>query len=242
VCGRFVQAASTTMLAEHFDVDELALDDPPLPSWNVAPRAEVLTIVDGRSERDGQAADAVRRMGRMRWGRVPSWAEDPGVGDRMINARAETLLEKPAFRTALERRRCIVPADGFYEWHRIGSRKQPMYIHDRSGAPLAFAGLWAVWRDPAVPDAPWLRSCTVVTTDANTTIAPVHDRMPVMLARDAWDRWLDRDVTDGEAVADLLRHAPDDLLELWPVSPRVNSARADDERLIEREDPLTLFG
>ena len=100
----------------------------------------------------------------MRWGLVPSWATDPGVGDRMINARAETVLEKPAFRTALERRRCIVPADGFYEWERVGSRKQPMYIHDRSGAPLAFAGLWAVWRDADVPDAPWLRSCTIVTT------------------------------------------------------------------------------
>jgi len=233
MCGRFVQAASPTMLADHFDVDELALDEPPMPSWNVAPRAEVLTIVD---------KDAARRLGRMRWGLVPSWAEDPGVGDRMINARAETLLEKPAFRTALERRRCIVPADGFYEWERIGSRTQPVYIHDRSGAPLAFAGLWAVWRDPATPDAPWLRSCTVVTTGANAMIAAVHDRMPVMLARDEWDRWLDRDMTDGEAVADLLRPAPDDLLELWPVSPRVNSARVDDERLIEREDPLTLFG
>jgi putative SOS response-associated peptidase YedK len=159
----------------------------------------------------------------------------------MINARAESVLEKPAFRTAIERRRCIVPADGFYEWERLGSRKQPMYIHDRSGAPLAFAGLWAVWRDPNVPDGPWLRSCTIVTTEANATVAPVHDRMPVMLASDAWDRWLDPAVTDGGAVVDLLRPAPDSLLELWPVSPRVNSARHDDERLIEREDPLTLF-
>jgi len=220
------------LLAEHFDVDEVALADPGAPSWNVAPRAEVLTIVD---------KDRTRRLGRMRWGLVPSWATDPSVGDRMINARAESVLEKPAFRTAIERRRCIVPADGFYEWERVGSRKQPMFIHDRSGRPLAFAGLWAVWRDPDVPDGPWLRSCTIVTTDANATVAPVHDRMPVMLAPDAWSRWLDRDITDGDAVVDLLRPAPDDLLELWPVSPRVNSARHDDERLIEREDPLTLF-
>jgi putative SOS response-associated peptidase YedK len=242
MCGRFVQVSLTTMLAEHFDVDELAFVGAPAPSWNVAPRAEVLTIVDGRSERDGEAADDVRRMGPMRWGLVPAWAPDPGMGDRMINARAETVLEKPAFRTALERRRCIVPVDGFYEWERVGSRKQPMYIHDRSDAPLAFAGLWAVWRDTDEPDAPWLRSCTIVTTDANATMAPVHDRMPVMLAADAWDRWLDREVTDGTAVVDLLRPAPDELLELWPVSPRVNSARNDDERLIQREDPLTLFG
>jgi putative SOS response-associated peptidase YedK len=233
MCGRFVQAAAPRLLAEHFHVDELALDEPAVPSWNVAPRAEVLTIVD----RDG-----CRRLGRMRWGLVPAWADDPGVGDRMINARAETVLEKPAFRTALERRRCIVPADGFYEWEKVGARKQPMYIHARSGAPLAFAGLWAVWRDAEDPDAPWLRSCTVVTTGANATLAPIHDRMPVMLPADAWDRWLDREVTDGDAVVDLLRPAPDDLLELWPVSPRVNRAGIDDERLVEREDPLTLFG
>lgn len=221
------------MLAEHFDVDELVFVDSPAPSWNVAPRAEVLTVDD---------KDGSRRLRPMRWGLVPAWASDPGVGDRMINARAETVLEKPAFRTALERRRCIVPADGFYEWERIGSRKQPMYLHARSGAPLALAGLWAVWRDATVPDGPWLRSCTIVTTAANSTVAPVHDRMPVMLAPDTWDRWLDRDLTDGEAVIDLLRPAADDLLELWPVSPRVNSARHDDARLIEREDPLTLFG
>src|SRR3954453_3888163 len=133
MCGRFIQTASPTMLAEHFDVDELLLDEPPVPSWNVAPRAEVLTIDD---------KEHVRRMGRMRWGLVPAWATDPGGGDRMINARAETVLEKPAFRRSLERRRCIVPADGFYEWERIGSRKQPMYIHARADEPLAFAGLW----------------------------------------------------------------------------------------------------
>jgi putative SOS response-associated peptidase YedK len=233
MCGRYVQASSPTLLAEHFDVDEIALDEPGAPSWNVAPRADVLTIVE---------REDVRRLGRMRWGLVPSWATDPGAGDRMINARAETVLEKPAFRTALERRRCIVPADGFYEWERVGSRKQPMYLHDRSGAPLAFAGLWAVWRDPDVPDAPWLRTCTIVTTDANATVAPVHDRMPGMLPRDAWARWLDRDETDRAAVVDLLRPAPVDLLELWPVIPRVKSGRHHDPHLVEREDPLTLFG
>jgi putative SOS response-associated peptidase YedK len=232
MCGRFVQTASTRTLAEHFDVDELLLDEPHAPSWNVAPRARVLAIDD---------KDDVRRLRSMRWGLVPAWAESSGVGDRMINARAETILEKPAFRTAIERRRCIVPADGFYEWEQVGSRKQPMYIRDRTGSPLAFAALWAVWRDADAPDAPWLRSCSIVTTEANTTLAPVHDRMPVVLGRHDWDRWLDRDITDGGAVVDLLRPAADDLLELWPVSPRVNSARNDDERLVEREDPLTLF-
>lgn len=221
------------MLAEHFHVDEIAIDEPVAPSWNVAPRAEVLTIVD---------KDDVRRLGRMRWGLVPSWAETPAIGDRMINARAESLVEKPAFRTAFERRRCIVPADGFYEWEAVPGRgKQPMYIHARSGEPLAFAGLWEVWRDASVPDAPWLRTCAIVTTDANATVAPIHDRMPVMLPADGWDAWLDRDLRDPGALVGLLRPAPDELLELWPVSARVNSARNDDETLIEREDPLTLF-
>ncbi|MGZ4713450.1 MAG: SOS response-associated peptidase [Acidimicrobiia bacterium] len=234
MCGRFVQASSPTVLAEYFDVEELALDEAPAPSWNVAPRAEVLSI----TEHEGR-----RRLGRMRWGLVPSWAEDPSVGDRMINARAESVAEKAAFRTALERRRCIIPADGFYEWQAgAGGRKQPVYIRNRSGSPLAFAGLWEVWRDADLADGPWLRSCTVVTTAANATIAPVHDRMPVMLDRSEWSGWLDRAEHDVAALTTLLDPAPDDLLELWPVGPRVNSARNDDARLIVREDPLTLFG
>lgn len=235
MCGRFVQAASTAQLVGHFHVDELALDDGPVaPSWNVAPRAEVLTIVD----RDG-----ARRMGRMRWGLVPSWAPDPSVGDRMINARAESIQEKPAFRPAFERRRCIIPADGFYEWQATGgARKQPVFITARDGAPLAFAGLWEVWRDPAAPDGEWLRSCAVITTSANDAVAPVHDRMPVMLGADEWSEWLERDEPDLDHLATLLDPAPEDLLVTWPVSARVNHARNDDASLIVREDPLTLFG
>ena len=200
------------MLAEHFHVDELALDDDPAPSWNVAPRAEVLTIVD---------QDGVRRMGRMRWGLVPSWAGDPSVGDRMINARAESVPEKPAFRHAFERRRCIIPADGFYEWQATGgSHKQPMFIAARDHAPLAFAGLWEIWRDAEDPDGGWLRSCAVITTGANQVVAPIHDRMPVMLAEGEWSEWLDRDGSDLAYLATLLDPAPDDLLITWPVSSR----------------------
>jgi putative SOS response-associated peptidase YedK len=232
VCGRFVQANSPTLLAEHFDVDELALAEEPEPSWNVAPRAEVLTIVE---------KDDHRRMGRMRWGLVPSWASDPGVGDRMINARAESVMEKPAFRAAFERRRCIIPADGFYEWQHTGAASQPMYIHARSGAPLAFAGIWEVWRDPGTPDAPLLRTCAVITTAANALVAPIHDRMPAMLDPSEWGAWLDRADHDIAQLATFLDPAPDDLLECWPVSTRVNNARNDGASLIEREDPLALF-
>ncbi|MEP6624158.1 MAG: SOS response-associated peptidase [Acidimicrobiia bacterium] len=234
MCGRFVQASAPTLLTEHFDVDELVLDELPAPSYNVAPRMEVLAVL----ERDRR-----RLMGPMRWGLVPSWADDLGIGDRLINARAETLTEKPAYRHAFERRRCIIPADGFYEWQTlVGGKKHPVFIRARDGAPLAFAGLAEAWRDRTQDAGPWIRTCAVITTRANGTLAPVHDRMPVMLDRADWDQWLDRDLTEASALEPLLVPAPDDLLEFWPVSTRVNAARNDDARLIEREDPLTLFG
>jgi putative SOS response-associated peptidase YedK len=233
VCGRFVQTSAPARLAEHFEVDEVVLDGPVAPRFNVAPRTEVLTVVERRG---------VRRLGRMRWGLVPSWATDPSVGDRMINARAESLVDKPAFRAALERRRCIVPVDGFYEWQATGGpRKQPMFVHDRTGATLALAGLWEVWRDPEAPESAGLRTCTIVTTAANATVRPIHDRMPVMLDRSVWDEWLAGE-EDPADLAALLAAAPDDLLDAYPVSTRVNRADQDDPTLIEREDPLTLFG
>ena len=233
MCGRFVQASAPTLLAEHFHVDELIVDATLEPHYNVAPRAEVLTIVD---------RDHTRSLGRMRWGLVPFWAETSAIGDHMINARAETLLEKAAFRSAFERRRCIVPVDGFYEWQATpGPKKQPMYIHSRDNAPLALAGLWESWRDQEAPGAPWLRTCSVITTNANSMMQPVHDRMPVILEEADWDEWLDREVTKVGTVVPMLGPPADDRLVMHPVSTRVNSARHDDATLIEREDPLTLF-
>ncbi len=233
MCGRFVQTSSPKLLVERFDIDEVVVEGELAPSYNVAPRAEVLTVI---------ARGGIRRLGRMRWGLVPSWATDATVGDRMINARAESVMEKPAFRNALVRRRCLVPADGFYEWQATGGRaKQPMFIRGRAPAPLAFAGLWEVWRDPDDPEPAPLRTCTILTTTANQCVAPIHDRMPVVLARAGWERWLSDD-DDAAAAAALLVPAPDDLLEAYPVSTRVNRAANDDASLIEREDPLTLFG
>jgi putative SOS response-associated peptidase YedK len=233
VCGRFVQASPPGLLAAHFDVDEVVDDAEGPPSYNVAPRAAVLTIVQ---------QDGVRRLDRMRWGLVPSWAPDLAVGDRMINARAESVLGKPAFRAAFERRRCIVPADGFYEWKATGAARQPMFLHRRDGTPLALAGIWEVWRDPDDVDAAPVRTCSIITTTANAVVAPVHDRMPVVLDRVEWSTWLAREIDDVAPLVTMLDPAPDAWLETWPVSPRVNKAEHDDPGLVDREDPLTLFG
>jgi putative SOS response-associated peptidase YedK len=250
MCGRFVQASSPELLVARFGVDELAATGHE-PSYNVAPRATVYAVRD-RAEDNGRR----RYLSDLRWGLIPSWAKDPKVGDRMINARAESLADKPAYERAFRRHRCLVPAEGFYEWQRRGSRKQPMFIHRRDGEPMAFAGLWAAWRDrdeggladsrrtagagdgdnqkSADPDGEWLRSCVIVTTNANDALAPLHDRMPVVLEERDWDRWLDPDSGDVDALTQLLRPASDDLLVAYPVGTAVNSADNDGPELVER--------
>ncbi len=226
-----MQASSPELLAARFGVDELTAARHE-PSYNVAPRATVYAVRD-RAGGDGGSADRRRYLSDLRWGLIPSWAKDPKVGDRMINARAESLADKPAYERAFRRHRCLVPAEGFYEWQRRGSRKQPMFIHRRDGEPMAFAGLWAAWRDEA-SDADWLRSCAIVTTNANNTLAPLHDRMPVVLEERDWDRWLDPDTGDVDALARLLQPASDDLLVAYPVGTAVNSADNDGPELVER--------
>jgi putative SOS response-associated peptidase YedK len=249
MCGRFVQASSPELLVERFGVDELAAPRHE-PSYNVAPRATVYAVRD-RAEDDRRR----RYLSELRWGLIPSWAKDPKVGDRMINARAESLADKPAYERAFRRHRCLVPAEGFYEWQRRGSGKQPMFIHRRDGEPMAFAGLWAARRDRGEggfadprgtagardgdsqkrvdPDGEWLRSCDIVTTSANDTVAPLHDRMPVVLEERDWERWLDPEAGDVDALARLLLPAADDLLVAYPVGNRVNSADNDDPELVE---------
>jgi putative SOS response-associated peptidase YedK len=210
MCGRYSLATGVDVLKGLFGIGGEA---PALaPRWNVAPTQPVAVVVV-TNERD-------RTLRTMRWGLVPSWAKDPSIGNRMINARAETLAEKPSFRDALRRRRCIVVADGFYEWKKEGTRKRPLWIRPRGGGVLAFAGLWDTWRSP---DGEVLDTCTIVTTRANGTMAPFHERMPVILPPAAWDRWLDPAPADPASFADLLGPAPDDLLEVREVSTRVNS-------------------
>ena len=226
MCGRYVQASSPDLLAERFGVDEVRIEQH-APLYNVAPRAEMPAV---RRRKD------VKVLSTLRWGLVPSWAKDPKMGDRLINARAEDVADKPAFRTAFARRRCLVPADGFYEWQpRPGQKKkQPMFVHRRDGEPMAFAGLWEVWRDRnAGEDADWLRTFAIVTTRPNDLLAPIHDRMPVILPESAWDTWLDPE-SEPAALEPLLVPAPDESLAVYPVSLLVNSADNDGPELVER--------
>lgn len=226
MCGRFVSTTPLTSLAEQLLVDEVRTDDD-RPSWNVTPRAEVAIVAE--------TAEHERVLDRVRWGLVPSWAKDLKIGDRQINARAETLRERPAFRHAFKKKRCLVPVDGFYEWQVIPGQKskQPVYIHRPGGELLVFAGLYETWRDKSDPDAPWIRSCAIITTEANATIAPVHNRMPVVLDAADHERWLDPDDEDVEALATLLVPAPDALLTWYPISMAVNRPGNNSPALLE---------
>ncbi|HYU39900.1 MAG TPA: SOS response-associated peptidase [Acidimicrobiia bacterium] len=236
MCGRFVQVSSPDLLVERFGVDEVATPRHE-PSYNVAPRATVYAV------RDRVVEDTRRRyLSELRWGLVPSWAKDPRSGDRMINARAESLADKPAYQRAFQKHRCLLPADGFYEWQPRGRRKQPMFIHRRDGEPMAFAGLWAAWRDANDPDSEWLRTCAIVTTNANDTLAPLHDRMPVVLEARDWQRWLDPAVEDDDALGSMLVPAADDLLVAYPVGTAVNSADNDGPELVERVELEATLG
>ena len=237
MCGRYVSATPPDELANYFGAaappTELALS----PNHNVAPTQTVYAV----RERDG-----VRSLDTLHWGLVPFWAKDLKIGNRMINARGETVAQKNAFRVPLARRRCIIPADGFYEWQRLegAKRKQPMFISRPDGEPFAFAGLWEKWRDPNNLDEDGepleLHSCTIITCAANDTMAEVHDRMPVVLPPGAWDLWLDPANADSADVSGLLVPAPSSLIRMHPVSTEVNNARNNGAHLIERADPIQI--
>jgi putative SOS response-associated peptidase YedK len=239
VCGRFVSVTPMSAVVAAFDAQPEAAEH--APDYNVTPRRDVYVVLE-RVAADPEH-HAARLVAAMRWGLIPSWAKDPSIGDRLINARAETVAEKPSFRSAFKRRRCIVPADGFYEWQVIpgAKTKQPMYIHRTDGQQLAFAGLWEQWQNPAAPDAPPLATCTIITTSANATLAPIHDRMPVILERGAWDGWLAPENADSEFLDALLVPASNDVLEAYPVGRAVSSPRNNGPELIEPVEPESLF-
>ncbi|HVF74780.1 MAG TPA: SOS response-associated peptidase [Acidimicrobiales bacterium] len=225
MCGRFVSSTPVSKLVEQFLVEEVKVEEHDA-SYNVAPTTEIMAVA--------ASAEGVRRLGTFKWGLVPTWAKDPSIGNRMINLRAETVSEKPSFRRTLAKHRCIIPADGFYEWKDMGKgrKKQPFLIRARDGTVLAFAGLWEAWKDKDAADDEWLRTCTIITTEPNKLLEPIHNRMPVVLPPEAWDTWLDRENTDADDLTTLLKPAPDDLLELFPVSTAVNSVANDGEELV----------
>ncbi|MAX20524.1 MAG: hypothetical protein CL709_11940 [Chloroflexi bacterium] len=225
MCGRFTLTADQDSFENRFSLTRFDLGW--VPSFNIAPTQEVLTVTNDGSE---------NRPELMRWGLVPSWAKDPKIGNRMINARSETLAEKPSFRTAFKRRRCLIPADGFYEWKREGKAKKPMLITANPGGLFAFAGLWETWKQP---DDSWLLTCAIITTSANEFMKSIHDRMPVILPRESEASWLDPEEQDTAMLSELLLPYDSDRMEAYEVSTLVNSPRNNFPEVIE--PVATLF-
>lgn len=239
MCGRYVSATPPDQLAQYFGAESLV--EPPedpetFGNYNVAPTQGVFTVYESHGD---------RLLDRFHWGLVPFWAKDPKIGSKMINARAETLAEKNSFKRPFAKKRCIIPADGFYEWKKIEGqkRKQPMYMTTIDDSPFAFAGLWEVWKDKNNLDADGepleLYSCTIITGEPNDKVADVHDRMPVMLPPDVWDTWLDRDNHDIEGLQELFVPAPSALIQLRMVSTDVNNVRNNGPHLTDEAEPVT---
>ena len=223
MCGRIVRTSPAEALAAQLGA-VVAEGVRLRPRWNLCPGEDLVIVVQAGLE---------RRLGTVRWGFVPGFARSADDGPRSINARAESVATRPAFRDAFRRRRCVVLADAFYEWKREGRAKQPFLVRLRTGRPMVLAGLWERWRPP---EGPPLRTGLVITCPAGGRMAEIHDRMPVILQPDAVDRWLDPACPDPAA---LLTPLPESLLEIYPVSERVNSPRNDDPALLDRVDPPT---
>lgn len=224
MCGRFTRTADLNTIAKRFGVATMADERASPQRYNIAPTQTVIVVGD----------DGTRSLTEMQWGLIPSWAKDPSIGNRMINARAETLAVKPAFRVALRKRRCLVVADGFYEWQQRGRTKQPFHIVLKSREPFGFAGLWDTWTSP---DGKEILTCTIITTEANELLKPIHDRMPVILARDAEALWLDPKTQDPSRLLPLLTPYPAKDMEVYPISTWVNNPTHDNPECIQ---PLPL--
>jgi putative SOS response-associated peptidase YedK len=225
MCGRFLNKLPAAEIARIFGTRN------PLPNYparfNIAPTDPVLTVRFNPETKE-------RSLDALRWGLVPHWAKDLKIGSRMINARAETVATMPAFRDAFEARRCIIPASGFYEWQKTGTTKQPYAIVPEGDLLFAFAGLWENWRDRnAGAGAEWIRTCTVITGKPNELMAPIHNRMPVILPREAWSTWLEDEQATTDALLGLLRPYPTERMRVYSISSRVNSVKNDDAGLIE---------
>jgi putative SOS response-associated peptidase YedK len=217
MCGRYTLKIPVNVLAEQFQIDEYPSSMN--ASYNIAPTQEVAAVIEGEGK---------RKLEMLHWGLIPSWADDPSIGNKMINARAETVAEKPSFREAFRNHRCLVLADGFYEWQKTGNGKQPYYIRMEDDSPFAFAGLWESWQNGRE-----IRSATIITTDANDVVAPVHNRMPVILHPEDYALWLDPGFDEKEPLTTLLKPYPAEAMEACPVSRRVNSPSNNEPSCIE---------
>ena len=220
MCGRYRLSRSKELLAEHFNVEP---DDDWEPRYNIAPTQNVPVI--------RQRPDEPKRLGsQMRWGLIPAWAKDASIGFKMINARAETVAIKPAYRDVLRKRRCLIPADGFYEWVKDGKAKTPLCFTMADNSVFAFAGIWDSWRSP---EGQTIESCSIITTTPNALLADIHDRMPVILTGDAYDPWLDPGFQKAGAICDLLKPFDQALMRRYEVSSRVNLVKNDDPACAE---------
>ncbi|MGK7873213.1 MAG: SOS response-associated peptidase [Xenococcaceae cyanobacterium] len=220
MCGRFTQASSVPSISQTFNLADVPLQQ---PRYNVAPTQQVMTILR-------LSPDSEREVKMLRWGLIPSWAKDIKIGAKLINARAETVAEKPSFRSAFRHRRCLIVADGFYEWQRQDGKKQPFYFQMKDKRPFAFAGLWERWQ---VYSDEVIESCTILTTEANEIMRPIHHRMPVILEAKDYDLWLDIQVNQRELLQPLLTPYSESM-SAYPVSTKVNNVRNESPELICR--------
>jgi len=217
MCGRYRLSRRKQIIEEYFDCD--SWDDAWSPRYNIAPTQPIPVIRQ-------HPKDPVRQISLMKWGLIPHWSKDPSIAMDTINAKSETAATKPAFRDPLKFRRCLIPADGFYEWKRNGASKQPFCFEVNEGELFAFAGLWDGWKQP---NGDWLRTCSILTTIPNAVTSAIHDRMPVILHPDSYDLWLDPGVTEVQVVSELLKPYEARLMRSYPVSTRVNNVANDDE-------------
>jgi putative SOS response-associated peptidase YedK len=232
MCGRFTLRTPLRQVADAFELaPTVVVGDEWRSRYNIAPTQQVFVVRE--SPGSGE-----RELVPLHWGLIPRWADDPAIGGRMINARSETLAEKPAFREAFHKRRCLIVADGFYEWRQGAKPKQPYYIHLKQDGPFAFAGLWEHWKHGELA----IDSCTIVTTEANELLRPLHDRMPVILPPKDYARWLDEDLQEPEELTPLLKSFPAEAMTMHPVSTAVNSARREGPELIATSEPLKTQG
>jgi putative SOS response-associated peptidase YedK len=242
MCGRYASSRSPDDLVEEFEVQQVDVREKLEADYNVAPTKEVYAVLSRPPSKDRSAAP-VRRLRTLTWGLVPSWAKDPKIGNRMINARVETVAEKPAYRKAFAGRRCLLPADGYYEWYATEQKtksgkplKQPFFIRPTDGSVLAMAGLYEIWRDPTRDrddDDAFRWTCTVITTRAEDSLGHIHDRMPMLIEPGDYETWLDPRVSDPDDLSRLLVPAAPGWLEAYPVSTEVNNVKNNGAELLE---------